>query len=146
VVASLTIGFPNAPHIIRRLRLIAGEALNDAVLKRRVASEGVGQLVVVAELADCEPGVYQRRTNPYTGDTLAAGAYGLDRWKGGASGCTFTRSGVTLTLTAGTLVQLVEGACGPFSVGDNWGQMTLSWSARPKPALTAVLTARRHRL
>lgn len=71
--------------------------------------------------------IYQRKATPYNGDTLAAGAYGLDRWKGGASGCTFTRAGVTLTISAGTLVHLVEGSGGPFSVGDNWGQVTLSW-------------------
>lgn len=45
--------------------------------------------------------------------TLAAGAYGHDRWKAGSGGCTYTFStaaGVTtLTITAGTLVQVVEG-------------------------------------
>jgi hypothetical protein len=46
--------------------------------------------------------------------TLAAGAYGHDRWKAGASGCTYTfaTSGAvtTITITAGTLIQVVEGA------------------------------------
>ena len=45
--------------------------------------------------------------------TLAAGAYGHDRWKGGASGCTYTFATVanvtTLTISAGSLVQVVEG-------------------------------------
>lgn len=45
--------------------------------------------------------------------TLAAGAYGHDRWKAGSSGCTYTfstSSGITtLTITAGTLVQVIEG-------------------------------------
>jgi len=45
--------------------------------------------------------------------TLAAGAYGHDRWKGGASGCTYTFSTVanvtTLTISAGSLIQVVEG-------------------------------------
>lgn len=45
--------------------------------------------------------------------TLAAGAYGHDRWKAGAGGCTYTfatAAGVTtITITAGTLVQVVEG-------------------------------------
>lgn len=45
--------------------------------------------------------------------TLAAGAYGHDRWKAGSGGCTYTFSttaGVTtLTITAGTLLQVIEG-------------------------------------
>lgn len=45
--------------------------------------------------------------------TLAAGAYGHDRWKAGAAGCTYTfaanGSGYTLTVTAGSLMQVVEG-------------------------------------
>jgi hypothetical protein len=45
--------------------------------------------------------------------TLAAGAYGHDRWKAGASGCTYTfaASGndTGITITAGSLQQVVEG-------------------------------------
>ena len=45
--------------------------------------------------------------------TLAAGSYGHDRWKAGASGCTYTFATVnnitTLTITAGTLQQVIEG-------------------------------------
>jgi len=45
---------------------------------------------------------------------LAAGAYGFDRWKAGASGCTFTfavsANVTTLTISAGTLMQVIEGA------------------------------------
>lgn len=44
---------------------------------------------------------------------LAAGAYGHDRWKAGSGGCTYTFStsnNVTVvTVTAGTLVQVIEG-------------------------------------
>jgi hypothetical protein len=46
--------------------------------------------------------------------TLAAGVYGHDGWKAGASGCTYTfaASGgiTTLTITAGSLQQVIEGA------------------------------------
>lgn len=46
--------------------------------------------------------------------TLAAGAYGHDRWKAGGSGCTYTfatsANVTTLTITAGSLVQVIEGA------------------------------------
>lgn len=45
--------------------------------------------------------------------TLTAGAYGHDRWKGGASGCTYTfatsANVTTLTISAGSLIQVIEG-------------------------------------
>lgn len=45
---------------------------------------------------------------------LAAGQYGHDRWKAGASGCTYTFATVenvtTLTISAGSLQQVIEGA------------------------------------
>jgi hypothetical protein len=45
--------------------------------------------------------------------TLAAGIYGHDRWKAGTGGCTYTfaaSGGVTtLTVSAGSLLQIVEG-------------------------------------
>lgn len=58
--------------------------------------------------------------------TLTAGAYGHDRWKAGASGCTYTfaTSGniTTITITAGSLIQVIEGTS-LFS-----GTYTLSWT------------------
>ena len=46
--------------------------------------------------------------------TLAAGFYGHDRWKAGASGCTYTfatsANVTTLTITAGSLQQVIGGA------------------------------------
>lgn len=44
----------------------------------------------------------------FGGGALAAGAYGYDRWKAGASGCTVSLSGDTLTHTSGSLVQIME--------------------------------------
>jgi hypothetical protein len=45
--------------------------------------------------------------------TLTAGSYGHDRFKGGASGCTYTfatsNNVTTLTISAGSLIQVVEG-------------------------------------
>ena len=45
--------------------------------------------------------------------TLVAGAYGHDRWKAGAGGCTYTFATAlnvtTLTISAGTLIQVIEG-------------------------------------
>jgi hypothetical protein len=58
--------------------------------------------------------------------TLAAGAYGHDRWKAGAGGCTysFAVSGIdtTVTITAGTLTQVIE------DINVEGGVYTASWS------------------
>lgn len=57
---------------------------------------------------------------------LAAGQYGHDRWKAGASGCTYTfatSGGITmLTITAGSLQQVIEG------INLQSGTHTLSWT------------------
>lgn len=57
--------------------------------------------------------------------TLAAGAYGHDRWKAGASGCTYTfatsENVTTLTISAGSLIQVVEG------LNLKSGTVCLSW-------------------
>ena len=58
--------------------------------------------------------------------TLAAGVYGHDRFKAGASGCTYTfaTSGnvTTFTITAGSLIQVVEG------LNLETGTYCLSWT------------------
>jgi hypothetical protein len=58
--------------------------------------------------------------------TLAAGAYGHDRFKAGASGCTYTfatsNNITTLTISAGSLIQVIEGN-NLFT-----GTYTLSWT------------------
>lgn len=58
--------------------------------------------------------------------TLAAGVYGHDRWKAGAGGCTYTfassANGMMLTITAGTLVQVIDGA------NFEGGAFKLSWA------------------
>lgn len=58
--------------------------------------------------------------------TLAAGIYGHDRWKAGASGCTYTfatsANVTTLTISAGSLIQVVEG------INLETGTYCLSWS------------------
>lgn len=60
-----------------------------------------------------------------SGTALAAGAYGLDRWKAGASGCTLTFTpspGSTVaTIAAGTVQQVIEG------LGLINSSYTLSW-------------------
>lgn len=57
---------------------------------------------------------------------LGAGSYGHDQWKAGAGGCTYTFSttgiNTTITITAGTLVQPIEGS------GIEGGNYVMSWS------------------
>jgi hypothetical protein len=61
-----------------------------------------------------------------TNTALAAAAYGHDRWKAGTAGCTYTFTAAlpdtTITITAGTLTQVIEAG---------WiegGTYTLSWT------------------
>jgi hypothetical protein len=64
-----------------------------------------------------------------SGTALSAGTYAHDRWKAGASGCTYTftqlSTGVpiVITITAGSLQQVIEGANIP-----DGGTFTLSWT------------------
>ncbi len=61
-----------------------------------------------------------------SGTALAASAYGHDRWKAGAAGCTYTFTAATpdttVTITAGTLTQVIEAA------NVEGGTYTLSWT------------------
>lgn len=73
-----------------------------------------------------------------SGAALAAGAFGHDRWKAGASGCTYTftqaATGVhtTITITAGTLCQVIEGCNVPEG-----GTYTLSWTGTAQARVNA---------
>jgi hypothetical protein len=66
---------------------------------------------------------------------LAAGAYGHDRWKAGASGCTYTfavSEGVTtITISAGSLIQVIEGA------NLRTGMHVLSWAGTAQGRIEA---------
>lgn len=54
-------------------------------------------------------GDFQINQRGFSGGALAAGSYGFDRWKASAAGvATQSLSGRTLTLTSGTLVQVIE--------------------------------------
>ena len=61
-----------------------------------------------------------------SGTALAAGAYGHDRWKAGAGGCTYTftqnQPATTITITAGSLQQIIE------ALDVEGGTYTLSWT------------------
>ena len=60
--------------------------------------------------------------------TLTAGAYGHDGWKGGAAGCTYTFASVnglvTLTISAGSLIQVVDAEYVPYGINT----MVLGWT------------------
>ena len=64
-----------------------------------------------------------------SGTATAAGVYMHDRWKAGASGCTYTFTAgstgvpVAITITAGSLQQVIEGCNLPEG-----GTYTMSWS------------------
>lgn len=66
---------------------------------------------------------------------LSAGAYGHDRFKAGSGGCTYTFSAsngvTTLNITAGTLVQVVEGS------GIRSGVHTLTWQGTAQGRINA---------
>ena len=83
---------------------------------------GSGNLLINADFS-----VNQR---VFAGGSLAAGAYGFDRWKAGAGGCSLTRVDDTVTLT-GPLVQVVErpslgDAVVTLSVENPTGSLTVS--------------------
>lgn len=73
-----------------------------------------------------------------TNTALAAGVYAHDRWKAGAGGCTYTfmqgSAGVntTITITAGTLCQIIEGCNLPEG-----GTYTLSWTGTAQARVNA---------
>ena len=64
-----------------------------------------------------------------SGTSLSAGTYAHDRWKAGASGCTYTFTQgslgvpIVITITAGSLQQIIEGCNMP-----DGGTFTLSWT------------------
>ena len=64
-----------------------------------------------------------------SGTSLSAGAYAHDRWKAGSGGCTYTFTqaalgvNTTITITAGTLVQVIEGC----NLAEG-GTYVLSWT------------------
>jgi len=94
----------------------------DTVLK---STNGGGQLAGLRNRVN--NGSYRVNQRGVSGTvTLAAGAYGHDRWKAGASGCTYTFAAVdnvtTLTIAAGSLQQVVEG------LNLETGTYCLSWS------------------
>ena len=55
-------------------------------------------------------GDFQLNQRVFAGGSLSAGVYGFDRWKADAGGASITVSSFTVTLTSGTIVQVIEPA------------------------------------
>ncbi|HRK17679.1 MAG TPA: DUF2793 domain-containing protein [Hyphomicrobiaceae bacterium] len=73
----------------------------------------------------------------FSGGALAAGAYGHDRWKAGASGANYTLAAGLLTLASGELLQIVEPA---FWGAANFAQQVMTVSVEaPTADLTITL-------
>ncbi len=68
-------------------------------------------------------GTFSVNQRSFAGGALTVGVYGYDRWKAGPGGATYTVSGETATITAGTLQQVIEGVNVPEG-----GTYTLSWT------------------
>jgi hypothetical protein len=70
-----------------------------------------------------------------SGTALAAGVYAHDRWKAGSGGCTYTFTqtypSTTLTITVGTLQQVVE------LLDAEGGTYTLSWTGTAQGRVNA---------
>jgi hypothetical protein len=70
-----------------------------------------------------------------SGTALAAAAYAHDRWKAGAGGCTYTftqtQPFTTITITAGTLQQIVE------AMNVEGGAYVLSWTGTAQARINA---------
>ena len=66
---------------------------------------------------------------------LAAGAYAHDRWKAGAGGCTYTftqtQPATTITITAGTLQQIIE------AIDVEGGSYILTWTGTANGRINA---------
>lgn len=98
--------------------LIPAVSSTDAGKALIVNKLGTGYVPAVGALSDRNKiinGNFSVNQRTVTGTVvLTAGQYGHDRWKAGASGCTYTFAIVdgatTLTISAGTLQQVIEGA------------------------------------
>lgn len=70
-------------------------------LKADVATAGANQNILIN-------GGFQVNQRGFAGGSLSAGAYGFDRWKADTGGANVSVSGYVVTLTSGTLVQVIE--------------------------------------
>lgn len=108
--------------------LLASGAVADHLGYVPVSPAGLGSAVAAAFAAApgknrVIDGTFRLNQGAFAGGSLTAGQYGHDLWKGGAGGVTYTVTGETATITAGTLQHVIEGVNVPEG-----GTYTLSWS------------------
>lgn len=110
-----------------RLRVDGGQTLT--LLERSYATENLrlGRLMNCRNIISNPLFTINQRVKTGT-VVLAAGQYGHDRWKAGASGCTYSfafgNGAYSINITAGSLMQAIPGQ-------DFWGRpgdYVLSWS------------------
>ncbi len=101
---------------------------------RPASGGGAGRFGLRNLIANATFRINQRRN---FATTLAAGVYGYDRWRAGAAGCAYALSGSAVTITAGSLVQTINGANivepGPY---------TLSWEGTATATVNGAAVAK----
>jgi len=119
--------FPNSPTGGQTYTGPGGVVWSWDTAKWVNGSTGVAVAGVSSFVNYCDNSGFSVNQRGYaSGAALAAGIYGFDRWKAGAGGATLTFTAsppsTTITITAGTLQQVVEGA--PVAGGN----YMLSWT------------------
>lgn len=128
-----TTAFSAAAVLVETNRATTAEGTNATAITtettRATAAEAAGLLAGSENNGRnrIDNGGFRVNQRTYVSTTaLAAGVYAHDRWKAGAAGCTYTftqtQPATTITITAGTLVQVVE------SVDVEGGTFILSWT------------------
>lgn len=108
LVAGDSVRFEQLPSASNQIAtaLIANNAVTPAKL-----ANGGSELGTRNKIINGNPLINQRSVSGTV--VLTAGAYGHDRWKAGAGGCTYTfatsANVTTITISAGSLIQVVEG-------------------------------------
>lgn len=102
-------------------RTDAAQSLTSTQKKQARANAGVNDVNLAYN------GNFRINRRDYTSSALAAGAYGHDRWKAGAGGCTYAYTSATLSnivnITVGSLKQILPARDLPAG-----GTFTISWT------------------
>lgn len=112
-VANGGTGATTAAAARTNLGAAASGANSDITSLTALASVNGGQLAGLRnKIINGNLGINQRGASSFS-TAYSAGTYIMDRWKAGAGGCTLsfstTNNATTVTITAGTLVQVIEG-------------------------------------
>lgn len=123
-----TTAFATAAVLVETGRATTAEGTNATAIATETTRATAAELVALGgigrnRLHNGGFGINQRAQ--VSGAALTVGVYGHDRWKAGAGGCTYTftqtQPATVITITAGTLQQVVE------ALTVEGGSYTLSW-------------------